>query len=53
MCIDKTDSNKIIQPSKWTPKLKHQKLVKQKFTGNKILWKRVCEWQKIVHRDIW
>ena len=43
MCIDKTKSNKTIYPKKLSGKLKHQKLDKQKFTGNKKLWKRVCE----------
>ena len=32
MCIDKTESSRIIYPRKLTPNLKHQELRKQKLT---------------------
>ena len=35
--------SRIIYPKKLSGKLKHQKLDKQMFTGNKKPWKRVCE----------
>ena len=35
MCLDKTDSNKRMQPRKLTQKLKRQKPDKQKLTGKK------------------
>ena len=42
MCTDRAESNKRIHPRKFLPKLKHERVNKQKLTGKKCYGKG-CE----------